>query len=163
MKMFPVILACIAVIIASAQAYWTWRTRNHHVEALVAGRQLDACAEIGAAATEFAFRSEAAQANFSELTFEAVSESPRALAKASYMAAYLLPQEASVDSAQMRELSQRIVAALAQREEGRVADLMREFDAANLRVQTACRLVIQRSLFAPRGLEMPRGLLEWLG
>ncbi len=149
MRYFPVVLASIAVIIASAQAYWTWRTRNHHVESIVAGRQLDACAEVGAAATDFAFRAQAAQASFSETTFRAVSESPRALAKASYMAAYLLPQEASQDSARMRDLSQRIVAALAQREEGRVAELMREFDQANLRVQERCRLVIQRSLFAP--------------
>jgi hypothetical protein len=149
MKQFPVVLAAIAVIIASAQAYWTWRTRNHHIESMVTGRQLDACAEIGAAATDFAFRAEAAQAGFTEATFRAVGEGPRALARASYMAAYLLPEEVSQDSAEMRALSQRIVGALGQREEGRVTDLLREFDQANVRVQNSCRLLIQDSLFAP--------------
>jgi hypothetical protein len=149
MKAFPVVLACIALIICAAQGYWTWKSRNNHVEAIVAGRQLDACAEIGAAANDFVFRAEAAQSGYSTATYRSVSESPRALAKASYMAAYLLPQEASQDSALMRDLSQRIVAALAQRDDGKVADLMREFDQANTRVQESCRLVIQHSLFAP--------------
>jgi hypothetical protein len=149
MKYFPIVLASIAVIVATVQALWTWSSRDDHIESVVAGRKLDICAEIGGAATDFAFRAEAAQANFTEETFRAVSESPRALAKASYMAAYLLPQDALQESAHMRDLSQRIVAALSQREEGRVAELMREFDQANLRVQESCRLEIQGSRFAP--------------
>ncbi len=116
---FPAILAAIAVIIASAQAYWTWHSRDDHIESIVEGRRLDACAEVSAAAADFGFRTEAAQASFNQETFRVVSEGPRALAKASYLAAYLLPPEASQDAAEMRDLSQRIVAALAAREEGR--------------------------------------------
>jgi hypothetical protein len=149
MNNFPAFLAAVAVIVASAQAFWTWQSRDDHVEVTITARQLDVCAEIGATATDFSFRTESAQATFNEDTFRAVSEAPRALAKASYMAAYLLPTEASQDAADLRDLSQRIVAALAQREEGRVTELMQQFDELNLRVQESCRLVIQSSRLSP--------------
>jgi hypothetical protein len=150
MKNFPAVLAAVAVIIATLQAFWTMRSRDDHIESIVAGRRLDVCAELGGAASDFAFRAEAAQAGFTETTFRTASEGPRALAKASYMAAYLLPQEASQDSALMRDLSQRIVAALAQRQESRVTELMRDFDQATLRVQDSCRVIIQDSRYLSR-------------
>ena len=49
----------------------------------------------------------------------------------------------------MRDLSQRIVATLSQRDEGRVTELMQQFDELNLSVQESCRLVIQGSRFSP--------------
>lgn len=149
MKYFLIVLVAAAVLIATFQAYLTNSGRNDNIDAVVAGRKLDACAEIGAAASDFVFRAQAAQASFSEDTYRAASDGPRALAKASYMAAYLLPQDAAEDSALMRDLSQRIVAALAQRDDDRVAGLMQQFDEANLRVQESCRLVIQGSRFSP--------------
>lgn len=149
MKHAPLILAAVAVILATLQAFWTSQTRDDHIEAIVDGRILDACAEIGGAAADFGYRAEAAQASFSPETFAAASEGPRALGRAAYMAAYLLPEEASQDAGLMRDLSQRIVAALAQRDESRVAELLREFDAANLRVQESCRIEVQASRFAP--------------
>ncbi|MGD2133946.1 MAG: hypothetical protein PVI23_14220 [Maricaulaceae bacterium] len=148
MKHIPLILVAIAVIIATAQAFWTLRSRDDHIEAIVAGRQLDACAEIGAAAADFAYRAQAAQASFTEENFRALREGPRALARASYLAAYLLPEEASQQSAILRDLSQRIVGALGDRDETRVAELLREFDGVNLDVQQSCRQVIQGSRFA---------------
>jgi len=149
MKHLPVILASIAVILATVQAFWTASTRDDHIEAIVDGRVLDACAEIGAAATDFGFRAQAAQASFSPNTFAAVSDGPRALSRAAYMAAYLLPEEASQDAAHMRNISQRIVAELSQRNESQVAELLREFDAINRRVQESCRIIVQASRFAP--------------
>jgi hypothetical protein len=147
MKHLPLILVAVAVILATVQAYWTLNSRNDHIESIVQGRRLDACAEVGAAASDFAFRARAAQTSFSATTYEAASEGPRALAKASYMAAYLLPMEASQDSALLRDLSQRIVAALGERSESRVRDLLSEFDQATLRVQDSCRVLIQNSRF----------------
>jgi hypothetical protein len=150
MKHFPMILVVVAVILATLQAYWSWNSRDDHIESVVEGRRLDACAEVGAAASDFAFRARAAQAGFSEASYQAASDGPRALAKASYMAAYLLPMEASQESALMRDLSQRIVAALGERSESRVRDLLSEFDEATLRVQESCRLIIQSSRFVSR-------------
>jgi hypothetical protein len=150
MKHFPLVLVVIAVLLATVQAYWSWNSRDDHIESIVQGRRLDACAEVGAAAADFAFRARAAQASFSATTYEAASEGPRALAKASYMAAYLLPMEASQDSATMRDLSQRIVAAIGERSESRVRDLLAEFDQVTLRVQDSCRVLIQNSRFVSR-------------
>jgi hypothetical protein len=150
MKQFTVILALVAVIIATLQAYWTVQTRDDHIESMIDGRRLDACAEVGAAATDFAYRAADAQARFSQETYDAVREGPRALARASYMAAYLLPEEASQESAHMRDLSQRIVGALGERDETRVAALLRDFDQANLRVQESCRILIQQSRVTPQ-------------
>jgi hypothetical protein len=148
-KLFAIFLALVAVVIASGQAYLSWKGRDDHIEAVIEGRRLDACAEIGSAVADFSFRAQAAQAEFNEETFAAVNQSPRALARASYLAAYLLPQEAAEDAARMRDISQRIVGALGQREESRVNDLMREIDAANRRVQESCRLLIQGSQYIP--------------
>ena len=151
MKHIPTLLAAIAVLIATLQAYFSYTTRDDHIETVVTGRQLDACAAVGAAASEFGFRAEAAQANFNEETFDAVSAAPRDLGRAAYMAAYLLPERASQDAGLMRDLAQRTVAALAQRDEDRVAELLREFDQANLDVQEACRVLIQDSRLTPGG------------
>jgi DNA-binding GntR family transcriptional regulator len=149
MKHVPLALAAIAVIVATLQAFLSLRAQDDNIEAVVAGRRLDACAEIGAAATDFVFRAEAAQAAYNEATARAVSDGPRALAHASYLAAYLLPQDAAQESAVLVDLSQRIVAALSQRQESDVVGLMRQFDEANRTVQESCRLVIQGSRFAP--------------
>ncbi len=149
MKHIPLVLALIAVTIATLQAFLSFRARDDAVEAVVAGRRLDACAEIGAAATDFAFRAAAAQAAYTEATSRAVSDGPLALARASYLAAYLLPQDAAQGGAALVDLSERIVAALSQRQESSVTDLMRQFDEINRDVQESCRLVIQGSRFAP--------------
>lgn len=148
MKHVPLILASIAVLIATLQAFLSLGARDDSIEAVVAGRRLDACAQIGAAATDFVFRAQAAQAAYTEANASAVGEGPRTLAHASYLAAYLLPQPAAQGSAALVDLSQRIVSALAQRQEASVVELMRQFDQVNLDVQESCRLVIQGSRFA---------------
>ncbi|MCG8440443.1 MAG: hypothetical protein MI723_01420 [Caulobacterales bacterium] len=149
MKTAAIIIAGLALILGSFQAFLSWSARDDHIESLVAGRRLDVCAEIGSVAADFAAKAEAAKGRFNAETFAALQDAPREVARVYYKATYLLPPEHAEDLLLMRDLAQRIVGAAGQRESGRVASLVAQFDEASKRVQEGCRRTLEGSPFLP--------------
>lgn len=143
MNNFPVLIASLALIIASGQAWLSWNARDDHLELAALSRKMDACAEIGAAAATVAALAEQASREtrsgaVTPQTFEALKDAPRLAARASFMATYLLPESVAQDLAVMRDAAQRVVGAAPAKDRDALDRAARDITGASQRVQEVC-------------------------
>ncbi len=154
MRQLPLVLVSLALILATAQAYLSFGARDDLLEATVAGRFLDTCAEVGGVTADFLAKAEigAAEARggaISERTFQLVTQAPRDVIRASYRALYMLPESAHADLEEMRGSAQKIVGAALSRDAAAMERQIADLDAANKRIQDLCRAEIADSPMAP--------------
>ncbi|MEM6626348.1 MAG: hypothetical protein AAF719_06555 [Pseudomonadota bacterium] len=145
MRSFSTVIASIALILSAWQAYLSWNARDDHLEVIATERLLNACAEIGLAAADYAALMEPnllsikGSGRLSNENWEPLRAGRRSLQRAYFTGTYILGPEYADDLDMLRSNGLEFLDAAFDSDPDGVQAKFDAFADAGQSIQARCR------------------------